>query len=86
LTVRLFFVRTLPHERPHDGAFEQKEETMKLISKADLYKKTDRELAGLSEEFRKEVGHCEQQRRKAYAAQADVRTVQKQRRILRPNL
>ena len=59
---------------------------MKLISKADLYKKNDRELAGLKEEFRKSLGHCEQQRRKAYAAQADIKTVQGQRRILRPNL
>jgi hypothetical protein len=58
---------------------------MKLISKADLYKKTDRQLAGLAEEFRKSIGHCEQQRRKAYAAQADIKTVQRQRRILRPN-
>jgi hypothetical protein len=59
---------------------------MKPINKADLYKKTDRELAGLTEEFRKSLGHCEQQRRKAYAAQADIRTVKAQRRILRPNL
>jgi hypothetical protein len=59
---------------------------MKLISKADLHKKTDRELAGLKEEFRKALAHCEQQRRKGYAAQSDIRTVQGQRRILRPNL
>ena len=59
---------------------------MKPINKADLYKKTDRELAGLAEEFRKSLGHCEQQRRKDYAAQADIKTVRGQRRILRPNL
>ena len=60
---------------------------MKLpINKADLYKKTDRELAGLAEEFRKSLGHCEQQRRKGYAAQADIKAVRGQRRILRPNL
>ena len=59
---------------------------MKPINKADLYKKTDRELAGLAEEFRKSLGHCEQQRRKGYAAQADIKTVKGQRRILRPNL
>jgi hypothetical protein len=51
-----------------------------------LHKKTDRELAGLQEEFRKSIGNCEQQRRKGYAAQSDIRTVQGQRRILRPNL
>jgi hypothetical protein len=68
------------------GPSKLKEETMKLISKADLQKKTDRELAGLREEFRKGVGNCEQQRRKGYAALEDVRKVQGQRRIMRPNL
>jgi hypothetical protein len=53
---------------------------MKPTSKADLYSKTDRELAGLKEEFRKGVGDCEQQRRKAYAGQEDIRKVQAQRR------
>jgi hypothetical protein len=68
------------------GSSNSKENEMKPINKADLYKKTDRELAGLAEEFRKSLGHCEQQRRKGYAAQADIRTVKSQRRILRPNL
>jgi hypothetical protein len=57
-----------------------------IINKADLYKKTDRELAGLQEEFRKGIAAGEQQRRKAYAAQADIKSVRGQRRILRPNL
>lgn len=59
---------------------------MKLISKADLLRRTNRELAGLKEEIRKDIGNCEQQRRKGYAAQADIRTVQGMRRQLRPNL
>jgi hypothetical protein len=59
---------------------------MKMISKADLYKKTNRELVGLKEEFRREASTCEQKRRKAYAALQDIRTVQGQRRIIRPNL
>ena len=54
---------------------------MKLISRADLNKKSDRELAGLKEEFRKALAHCEQQRRKGYAAQEDIRKVQAQRRV-----
>ena len=58
---------------------------MRLIARTDLYKKNDRELAGLKEEFRKRVGNCEQQRRRGYAALADIRTVQGQRRT-RPNL
>jgi hypothetical protein len=68
------------HERLHGGAFEQKEQNMKPISKADLYKKSDRDLAGLKEAFRKSVANCEQQRRKEYAALEDIRKVQGQRR------
>lgn len=59
---------------------------MKLTDKADLYKKTNRELAGMKEEIRKGIGNCEQQRRRGYAALEDIRKVQGQRRILRPNL
>ena len=59
---------------------------MKLMSKADLYKKTNRELAGLKEQVRKDAGNCEQQRRRDYAALEDIRKVQGQRKILRPNL
>jgi hypothetical protein len=53
----------------------------KLISKADMYRRTDRELAGMKEQIRKDVGNCEQQRRKDYAALEDIRKVQGQRRI-----
>ena len=59
---------------------------MKLISKADLHKKTDRELAGMKDEIRKDIGNCEQRRRRDQAALTAIRTVQAQRRILRPNL
>ena len=64
---------------------QPKEETMKLISKADLYNRTNRELEGLKEEFRKVAGSCEQTRREAYAAIEDILTVQAQRRTTRPN-
>jgi len=59
---------------------------MRLMARADLNRKTDRELAGLKEEFRKRVGNCEQQLRRGYAALSDIRTVQGQRRSLRPNV
>jgi hypothetical protein len=58
---------------------------MKLISKADLYKRTNRELEGLKEEFRKVAGSCELTRREACAAIQEIGTVQGQRRIIRPN-
>ena len=58
---------------------------MKLISKADLYNRTNRELEGLKEEFRKVAGSCEQTQREAYAAIQDIRTVQGQRRSTRSN-
>ena len=59
---------------------------MKTISKPDLYRKSDRALAGLTEEFRKEVGRCEEDRRRGYAALQTIRQVQAQRRTLRLNL
>ena len=59
---------------------------MKLMSKADLCRRTNRELAGMKDEIRKEIGNCEHKRRKGYAALQDIRTVQGQRRVLRPNL
>jgi hypothetical protein len=65
---------------------QQQEENMRLISKADLYRRTNRELDGMKEEIRREIACCDQERRKAYAALADIRTVQGQRRIMRPNL
>ena len=59
---------------------------MKLISQSELHRKSDRALAGLKEEFRKEVGRCEADRRRGYTALQNIRTVQTQRRVLRPNL
>jgi hypothetical protein len=73
-------------KRLHAGAAKQKEETMKLMSQADMYRRTNRELAGMKDEIRKDIGSCEQQRRRDYAALADIRKVQGQRRILRPNI
>jgi hypothetical protein len=54
---------------------------MKLPSRAELQKGTDRELAGMENEIRKEIGNCEEQRRKAYSALEDIRKVRAQRRI-----
>jgi len=59
---------------------------MKPISKADLHGGTNRELEGLKDEFRKDAGNCERQRRRDYSALEEIRKVQGQRRILRPNL
>jgi hypothetical protein len=59
---------------------------MRLISRTDLYRRTNRELAGMKEEIRKELGNCDQHRRKMQAAMVAVRTVQGQRRTMRPNL
>jgi hypothetical protein len=51
-----------------------------LISKTDLHRRTNLELAGMKEEMRKDLGNCDQHRRKVLAAMAAVRTVQGQRR------
>jgi hypothetical protein len=65
---------------------QHEEKNMRLISKADLYRRTNRELARMKEEIRKELGNCDRQRRTAHAALANIRTVQGQRKIMRPNL
>jgi hypothetical protein len=57
------------------------EKTMNLMSKADLNRRTNRELAGLEDEVRKDIGNSEQERRRDYAALHDIRKVQGQRRI-----
>lgn len=54
---------------------------MQLMSNADLHRRTNRELAGLEDELRKDIGNGEQQRRRDYAALHDIRKVQGQRRI-----
>ncbi len=59
---------------------------MKLIVKTDLYYRSTRELAGMAEEIRKDIGNCEQRRRQNYAALANIRKVQTQRKIVRPTL
>lgn len=58
---------------------------MKLPSRADLQKRTNRELAALKDEIRKDIGACEQRRRKGCSALEDIRKVQAQRRITPPN-
>ena len=54
---------------------------MKLPSKADLHKRTNRELAGMENEIRKEIGNYEEQRRRAYSALEEIRKVRAQRGI-----
>jgi hypothetical protein len=59
---------------------------MRLFNKADLYRRTPREVAGMKDEIKKEIAACDRKRRTAYAALADIRTVQGQRKVMRPNL
>ena len=66
---------------------QQMEENMKLIfSKAAMWQVTNIRLDALTAELRRDIGCCEQRKRKDYAQIEDIRTVQRQRRILRPNL
>jgi hypothetical protein len=64
---------------------QQKEKTMKLMSRADLWRVNNRRLDALTAEIRRDIGYCEQRRRKDYAQLEDIRKVQGQRRIM-PNL
>ena len=59
---------------------------MRLINKADLLRRTFREVAGMKDEIKREIAVCDRKRRTAYAALADIRTVQGQRKVMRPNL
>ena len=59
---------------------------MKLISRTDMRKLSNRQLDGLKEEIRKGIGSAEQQRRKGYNALEDIRKVRAQRSTMRPNL
>jgi hypothetical protein len=59
---------------------------MKLISKPELQRLTDRQLSALCEEFRKAIGEAAETTHKAQAALQDTRKAQGCRRIMRPNL
>ena len=60
---------------------------MKLIfSKAAMWRVNNRKLDALTAEIRRDIGYCEQRKRKDYAQLEDIRQVQRQRRIMRPNL
>jgi hypothetical protein len=60
---------------------------MKLIfSKAAMWNVNDRRLDALVAEVRRDIGCCEQRKRKDYAEIEDIRKVQAQRRIKRFNL
>jgi hypothetical protein len=57
-----------------------------IFNAASLQHRSNRELEGMKAEIRKDLGSCEHRRRRDQAALADIRTVQGQRRITRPNL
>jgi len=59
---------------------------MKLMSRGDMYRRTSRELDGMRDEIRKDIGNCERRKRRDLAALADIRAVQGQRKVQRPNL
>ena len=58
-----------------------------ILSKADMWRVNGRRLDALTAEIRRDIGYCEQRRRKDYAALEDIRKVQgPPRRTMRPNL
>jgi len=58
------------------------EENMKLIfSKAAMWRVNNRRLDALTAEIRRDIGCCEQQKRKDYAQLDDIRKVQGQPRM-----
>jgi hypothetical protein len=73
------------HERLHGGA-ATREENMKLISKAELWRVNDRRRDQLTAEIRRKIGAADLEIRKGYAELANIRQAQKQRPVMRPNL
>lgn len=65
---------------------QPKEKTMKILSKADMWRVNDRRLDGMTAEIRRNIGAAEQQIRKDYAAIKDIRQAQSRRRVMRSNL
>jgi hypothetical protein len=51
-----------------------------------MWSVNNRKLDALTAEIRRDIGCCEQQKRKDYAQLEDIRKVQAQRRIVRFNL
>ena len=64
---------------------QPKEETMKLISKAELWRVNDRRRDQLTAEIRRKIGAADLEIRQGYAELANIRQAQRQRRM-RPNL
>ena len=58
---------------------------MKLIFNAQARHLTNRQLDGMIDDIRRDLGACDQRRRSDFAALAKIRTIQAQRRIMRPN-
>ena len=60
---------------------------MKLIfSKAAMWQVNNRKLDALTAEIRRDIGCCEQRKRKDYAQLEDIRKVQVRKRTPRLNL
>ena len=59
---------------------------MRLMSEADLWRVNNHRLDALTAKIRRDIGYCEQRRRKDYSQLDDIRKVQGQPRITRPNL
>ena len=59
---------------------------MRLMSRADMWRVNNHRLDALTAEIRRDIGCCEQRKRKDYAQLEDIRKVQAQRRIERFNL
>jgi uncharacterized coiled-coil DUF342 family protein len=68
------------------GPRNEKEETMKLMSKADLWRVNNRRLDAKIAEIRRNIGAADREIRKGYGAIEDIRHAQKNRRVQRPNL
>ena len=71
---------------PMPGPRNEKEETMKLMSKADLWRVNNRKLDAMTAEIRRNIARADQEIRQGHAAIENIRQAQRGRRTQRPNL
>jgi hypothetical protein len=64
---------------------QPKEENMKLISKAELWRVNDRRRDQLTAEIRRKIGAADQEIRNGYAELANIRQAQGQQRRINRN-
>lgn len=71
---------------PMAGRDKRERKMRPIFNTASLHCRSSRELEGMKDEIRKDLGTCEQRRRQHAASLAKIRTIEAQRRMRHPRL